>query len=138
MVEPYIVCNECGPGLSGQYNLCTKLGFIGLAGGGGGLSGKVVVDTRWVHPVGDIPLDEAALIEPLAVAYHAVGRSDVKAGDVAVVGGAGPIGLLTAAVLKGLGVTTIVTISAPDASSARTICISTACSRSIPSSPAVA
>ena len=109
VVEPYYVCNECGPCLSGHYNLCTKLGFIGLAGGGGGLSEKIVVDTRWVHPVGDIPLDEAALIEPLAVAYHAVGRSGVKAGDVAVVGGAGPIGLLTAAVLKGIGVTTIVT-----------------------------
>ena len=107
VVEPYFVCNECGPCLSGHYNLCTKLGFIGLAGGGGGLSEKIVVDTRWVHPVGDIPLDEAALIEPLAVAYHAVGRSGVKAGDVAVVGGAGPIGLLTAAVLKGIGVTTI-------------------------------
>ncbi len=109
VVEPYVVCNECGPCLSGHYNLCTKLGFIGLAGGGGGLSEKIVVDTRWVHPVGDIPLDEAALIEPLAVAYHAVGRGGLKAGDVAVVGGAGPIGLLTAAVLKGIGVTTIVT-----------------------------
>jgi (R,R)-butanediol dehydrogenase/meso-butanediol dehydrogenase/diacetyl reductase len=109
VVEPYFVCDDCGPCREGHYNLCTKMGFIGLAGGGGGLSEKVVVDARWVHPVGDIPLDEAALIEPLAVAYHAVGRSGVEAGDVAVVGGAGPIGLLTAAVLKGLGVTTIVT-----------------------------
>jgi (R,R)-butanediol dehydrogenase/meso-butanediol dehydrogenase/diacetyl reductase len=109
VVEPYFVCDECGPCREGDYNLCTKMGFIGLAGGGGGLSEKVVVDARWVHPIGDIPLDEAALIEPLAVAYHAVGRSGVEAGDVAVVGGAGPIGLLTAAVLKGLGVTTIVT-----------------------------
>jgi (R,R)-butanediol dehydrogenase/meso-butanediol dehydrogenase/diacetyl reductase len=109
VVEPYFVCDECGPCREGHYNLCTKMGFIGLAGGGGGLSEKVVVNRRWVHPVGDIPLDEAALIEPLAVAYHAVGRSRVEAGDVAVVGGAGPIGLLTAAVLKGIGATTIVT-----------------------------
>jgi (R,R)-butanediol dehydrogenase/meso-butanediol dehydrogenase/diacetyl reductase len=109
VVEPYFVCDECGPCREGLYNLCTKMGFIGLAGGGGGLSEKVVVNRRWVHPVGDIPLDEAALIEPLAVAYHAVGRSGVEAGDVAVVGGAGPIGLLTAAVLKGIGATTIVT-----------------------------
>jgi (R,R)-butanediol dehydrogenase/meso-butanediol dehydrogenase/diacetyl reductase len=85
------------------------MGFIGLAGGGGGLSEKVVVDRRWVHKIGDIPLDEAALIEPLSVAHHAVVRSGAKAGDVALVGGAGPIGLLVAAVLKGLGVTTIVT-----------------------------
>lgn len=109
VVEPYFVCDECAPCRAGNYNLCTRMGFIGLAGGGGGLSERIVVDSRWVHPVGSIPLDEAALIEPLSVAYHAVGRGGLTAGDVAVVGGAGPIGLLTAAVLKGLGITTIVT-----------------------------
>ncbi len=109
VVEPYFVCGECPPCLAGNYNLCIKMGFIGLAGGGGGLSEKVVVDARWVHSVGSIPLDEAALIEPLAVAHHAVTRGGLVAGNVAVVGGAGPIGLLTAAVLKGIGVTTIIT-----------------------------
>jgi (R,R)-butanediol dehydrogenase/meso-butanediol dehydrogenase/diacetyl reductase len=43
-------------------------------------------------PIGDIPLDEAALIEPLSVAHHAVARSGVKAGDTALVGGSGPSG----------------------------------------------
>lgn len=108
VVEPYFVCGECPPCKAGNYNLCTKMGFIGLAGGGGGLSEKIVVDARWVHPVGSVPLDEAALIEPLTVAYHAVVRSGLKAGETAVVGGAGPIGLLTAAVLKGMGITTII------------------------------
>jgi (R,R)-butanediol dehydrogenase/meso-butanediol dehydrogenase/diacetyl reductase len=108
VVEPYFVCNECPPCKAGNYHLCEKMGFIGLAGGGGGLSEKVVVDQRWVHPIGDIPLDEAALIEPLSVAHHAVVRSGAKAGDVAIIGGAGPIGLLTAAILKGIGVTTII------------------------------
>lgn len=54
------------------------------------------------------PLDEAALIEPLSVAHHAVARSGAKAGDVALVGGSGPIGLLSAAVRKGMVVTTII------------------------------
>jgi (R,R)-butanediol dehydrogenase/meso-butanediol dehydrogenase/diacetyl reductase len=108
VVEPYFVCDECPPCLAGNYHLCEKMGFIGLAGGGGGLSEKVVVDQRWVHLIGDIPLDEAALIEPLSVAHHAVTRSGASAGDVAIVGGAGPIGLLTAAVLKALGVTVII------------------------------
>jgi (R,R)-butanediol dehydrogenase/meso-butanediol dehydrogenase/diacetyl reductase len=107
VVEPYFVCNECAPCKAGNYHLCVKMGFIGLAGGGGGLSEKVVVDRRWVHPIGDIPLDEAALIEPLSVAHHAVVRSDAKAGDIALIGGAGPIGLLVAAVLKAEGVTVI-------------------------------
>ena len=108
VVEPYFVCNECPPCTAGNYHLCEKMGFIGLAGGGGGLSEKVVVDQRWVHPIGDLPLDEAALIEPLSVAHHAVVRSGAKAGDVAIIGGAGPIGLLTAAILTGIGVTTII------------------------------
>lgn len=108
VVEPYFVCGECAPCQAGNYNLCTRLGFIGLAGGGGGLSEKVVVDRRWVHKIGDIPLDVAALIEPLSVAHHAALRSGATAGEVALVGGAGPIGLLVAAVLKGLGVRTIV------------------------------
>lgn len=107
VVEPYFVCDECAPCKAGNYHLCVNMGFIGLAGGGGGLSEKIVVDRRWVHPVGDIPLDQAALIEPLSVAHHAVRRSDAKAGDVALVGGAGPIGLLVAAVLKAEGITVI-------------------------------
>jgi (R,R)-butanediol dehydrogenase/meso-butanediol dehydrogenase/diacetyl reductase len=108
VVEPYFVCGMCAPCLEGRYNLCTTMGFIGLAGGGGGLSEKIVVDRRWVHPVGDIPLDEAALIEPLSVGHHAFVRSGAKAGDVALVGGAGPIGLLLSAVLKAEGLTVIV------------------------------
>jgi (R,R)-butanediol dehydrogenase/meso-butanediol dehydrogenase/diacetyl reductase len=107
VVEPYFVCGECAPCRAGNYNLCTKMGFIGLAGGGGGLSEKIVVDRRWVHPIGDIPLDQAALIEPLSVGHHAFVRSGAKAGDVAFVGGAGPIGLLLAAVLKAEGITVI-------------------------------
>ncbi|UKA51624.1 2,3-butanediol dehydrogenase [Arthrobacter sp. FW305-123] len=108
VVEPYFVCDECPPCKAGNYHLCTKMGFIGLSGGGGGLSEKIVVEARWVHKIGDVPLDEAALIEPLSVAHHAVTRSGVSAGDVALIGGSGPIGLLTAAVLKGMGVTTII------------------------------
>jgi (R,R)-butanediol dehydrogenase/meso-butanediol dehydrogenase/diacetyl reductase len=108
VVEPYFVCDKCAPCKAGNYHLCTQMGFIGLSGGGGGLGEKIVVDTRWVHKIGDIPLDEAALIEPLSVAHHAVTRSGAKTGDVALIGGSGPIGLLTAAVLKSMGVTTII------------------------------
>jgi (R,R)-butanediol dehydrogenase/meso-butanediol dehydrogenase/diacetyl reductase len=108
VVEPYFACGECALCVDGRYNLCIKMGFIGLAGGGGGLSEKIVVERRWVHPVGAMTLDQAALIEPLAVGHHAFVRSGAKAGDVAFVGGAGPIGLLLCAVLKAEGLTVIV------------------------------
>ncbi|XBH21028.1 2,3-butanediol dehydrogenase [Jonesiaceae bacterium BS-20] len=107
-VEPLLVCDECPACKSGNYNICAKMGFIGISGGGGGMSEAVIVGERWAHKVGDMPLDEAALIEPLAVAVHAARRVDVKAGEVALIGGAGPIGLLTAAVLKTRGIITIV------------------------------
>lgn len=108
VVEPLMVDGTCPACKAGKYNLCEQMGFIGIAGGGGGLSEHIVVEQRWVHPVGDLPLDQAALIEPLAVAVHAVRHARAREGQVAVVGGAGPIGLLVAAVLKAKGVTTIV------------------------------
>ena len=60
-----------------------------------------------------MPLEAAALAEPLAVCLHAVARGEV-AGQSVVVIGAGPIGLLTmlAARLKGASETTMVDIAA--------------------------
>ncbi|WEV53248.1 2,3-butanediol dehydrogenase [Bifidobacterium sp. ESL0704] len=108
VVEPVMVCGECDACKSGNYNVCEKLGFIGINGGGGGMSEHIVVEAKRVFPVGDMPLDQAALIEPLSVAYHAVRRTDVKAGDTVVVGGAGPIGLLVGTVLKAKGAKVII------------------------------
>ncbi|MGO1544585.1 MAG: 2,3-butanediol dehydrogenase [Gulosibacter sp.] len=109
VVEPYIISDDVDTGPeSTDYHISPNMNFIGLGGRGGGLAEKIVVRRRWVHKIDkSIPLDEAAVIEPLSVGAHAVERSGAKAGDVAIVGGAGPIGLLTAAVLKGIGATVI-------------------------------
>lgn len=104
-VEPYIIDPEVDTSpANNTYHLSKGMGFIGLSGGGGGLSERIVVPRRWVHPVGDIKLNEAALIEPLCVAHHAFTRSGAKPGDTALITGAGPIGLLTAAICKAKGV----------------------------------
>ena len=113
VVEPYIVDPAVSTEPGSNYHLTANMNFIGLGGRGGGLGEKIVVLRRWVHPIGDIPLDQAALIEPLSVGYHAFVRSGAGAGDVALIGGAGPIGLLTAAVLKANGVTVIVSEPSP-------------------------
>lgn len=110
VVEPYIVHDDVPTGIGHRYNLSKDMNFIGLGGHGGGLSEKIAVKRRWVHPISNtIPLDEAALIEPLAVGYHAYVRSGAKEGDIALVGGAGPIGLLLASVLKAKGIQVIIT-----------------------------
>ena len=108
VVEPYIIDPKESTEPGSNYHITPGMGFIGLSGRGGGLGEKISVERRWVHPIGDIPLDEAALIEPLAVGYHAFVRSGAKSGDIALIGGAGPIGLLTAAVLRANGVTVII------------------------------
>lgn len=110
VVEPYIVADDVLTGPGENYHLSKNMNFIGLGGRGGGLSEKIAVKRRWVHPISNaIPLDQAALIEPLLVGHHAFVRSGAKAGDVALVGGAGPIGLLLSAILKAKGLTVIVT-----------------------------
>lgn len=55
-----------------------------------------------------VPLDTAALIEPLAVAWHAVNVSPFKYGDTAVIVGAGPIGICVLQVLKMQGASGII------------------------------
>jgi (R,R)-butanediol dehydrogenase/meso-butanediol dehydrogenase/diacetyl reductase len=91
-VEPYIVCGRCDACAQGRYNVCAFLGFVGLSGGGGGFSSYVVAERRWVHPLGDLETDVGALIEPLAVAYHAVRLSGARPDHSALVFGAGPAG----------------------------------------------
>lgn len=110
VVEPYIVADDVPTGPGDNYHLSKDMNFIGLGGRGGGLSEKIAVERRWVHPISNkIPLDQAALIEPLAVGYHAFIRSGAQKGDIALVGGGGPIGLLLSAVLKAKGITVIMT-----------------------------
>jgi len=84
-------------------------GLLGSGGAQGALTPFVVVKDfepgvqLRVIP-NDIPWQVAALNEPMAVAHHAVNRSGAKAGDRAVVFGAGPIGLGALLSLKSKGV----------------------------------
>ena len=107
VVEAEIACGECPACKAGNYNDCDKLAGIGINGGGGGLSEHIVVPAEHVFPVGDIPLDQAAMIEPFAVAHHAIRAMDPHEGQTAVVGGAGPVGLLIGTILRAKGVRVI-------------------------------
>jgi threonine dehydrogenase-like Zn-dependent dehydrogenase len=83
----------------------------------GGYAEQVVVEAAMTFPVPNgLPLDIAALTEPMAVALHAVRRSEIKRRDTAVIVGCGPVGLAIICQLKALGVEKIV---ASDLSEAR-------------------
>ncbi|KAI0773007.1 alcohol dehydrogenase GroES domain protein [Trametes elegans] len=103
-IEPLLSCMKCVFCQAGTRNLCRNATFIGIGGRGGGLAEYVAVEQKLVHPLpSNIPLDVGALIEPLAVAWHAAKASKMKAGDKVFVLGAGPIGLLTVKVARAFG-----------------------------------
>lgn len=102
-IQPQVVCGECYPCRHGKYNLCEKLKVMGFQTTGVA-SHYFAVDAKKVTPLPEgMGLDEGAMIEPLAVAVHAVRRAgDVIGQDICVLG-AGPIGILVAQAAKGMG-----------------------------------
>ncbi|WP_058304274.1 2,3-butanediol dehydrogenase [Gorillibacterium timonense] len=111
VVEPIFSCGTCEACKQGKYNLCEKMGFLGLAGGGGGFSEYVSVNADMVHKIPDsLSFEQGALVEPSAVALHAVRQSQLKVGDKAAVFGAGPIGLLVIEALRASGASEIYVI----------------------------
>jgi len=119
VVEPFDVCGTCVACRDGRYNVCRQLGFIGLDGDQGGFAERMVVAQRWVHPIGEMSTERGALIEPLTVGYHAAVLSGVQPGQTAAVFGAGPIGLVTVAALKALGVGRVIAVEPAGARKAK-------------------
>lgn len=101
------MCEAC---TDGHYNACSFLGLTGLGFTDGGFSEYVVTHCDKVVKFDStkIPYDVAALIQPLAVSWHAVRTSQFAEGESALVLGGGPIGLTTIFALKGHGASRIV------------------------------
>ncbi|KAJ2992617.1 hypothetical protein NUW58_g2106 [Xylaria curta] len=109
-VQPTIFCGHCPACEGGAENVCHHGGFIGLSGGGGGLSEAVCVSATHVFPLPDgLELETGALVEPLSVAWHAVSAApEVTHDSIVLVIGGGPIGLAIILCLKAKGVRTII------------------------------
>ncbi len=110
-VWPVYYCGECPACRKGAYNVCQKIGFHGLSSDGGGMAAFTTVDAtpERLHKLPEsVDLRLGALVEPMAVAWHAVERSGVKAGQSALIAGAGPIGIGVWFALRARGVETIV------------------------------
>ncbi|RIY34387.1 butanediol dehydrogenase [Psittacicella hinzii] len=106
--EPIFSPHKDGRYLLADYHLTPLLGFQGLSGGVGGFSEYSVVGEHMLHKIPDsVSYEQAALVEPAAVAVHAVRKSGIQLGQSAVVFGAGPIGLLVIEALKAAGAGTI-------------------------------
>lgn len=108
-VQPDYHCGVCSACRAGHTHLCQILTFHGVISAGGGLSQQTCVPAAMVHRLPDaLTMVQGALVEPMAVSYHAVGRGAVQPGELAVVVGAGPIGIGVVLNLRARGVDDIV------------------------------
>ena len=102
-VIPHLVCGECEACKNGIYNFCESLRCTG-AEADGAHCGYIAMPKEMVLPIPDcMPLDDAAMLEPASVAYHAAKRGEIKPGDTVLVIGAGPIGNFCIQACKALG-----------------------------------
>jgi threonine dehydrogenase-like Zn-dependent dehydrogenase len=114
--NPLVGCGMCSACKREEPQLCPGKYVIGAdPSRNGAFSEFVAVPTRNVIPLPeDMPISHAVLIEPLAVALHALRRAGLKRGETVLVVGGGPIGQSTVLAARYLGAAGIVA-SEPDA-----------------------
>jgi (R,R)-butanediol dehydrogenase/meso-butanediol dehydrogenase/diacetyl reductase len=101
-------CGRCAACTTGHYNRCALSGSIGLASDGA-MAPRVRFPAYCVVPLPDSVSDRAgAMLEPLAVALHALERVAARPGETVVVLGFGAIGACTAEVAAALGLDVLV------------------------------
>jgi len=113
-IMPAIVCGRCRYCRRGQGHLCVQFACTGLSAETGGLAELAVVKEYQVARLPDEVSDlEGAVVEPAAVAAYGVERAGVTGGDVVLVTGAGPIGILSAMYASAAGASAVI-ISEPN------------------------
>jgi (R,R)-butanediol dehydrogenase / meso-butanediol dehydrogenase / diacetyl reductase len=114
-VLPFAQCGVCETCLAGNEQVCPEAVAHGVGlgtGRPGAYAERVIVDARMLFALPDTVDDRAAaLTEPLAVAVRAVAKAAVPREDPVVVIGAGPVGLLTAMVLRARGYERVAVVS---------------------------
>jgi threonine dehydrogenase-like Zn-dependent dehydrogenase len=109
-VHPFVPCGECAECTARRPQLCRAIGptMLGITVDGG-MADEVRVDASCLSPLPEgVRIEDASLIEPLAVALHACNHGRIGAGVRAGVIGAGTIGLLCGAVARVLGADDVV------------------------------
>jgi len=114
-LEPNVTCGECAFCNSGKYNLCPDVRFFATPPIDGVFQEYVVHPAPLCFKLPDnVSTMEGALIEPLAVGFHAANTGGAKAGQKALVFGAGCIGLVSILALRAKGVETVYAVDMLD------------------------
>jgi (R,R)-butanediol dehydrogenase/meso-butanediol dehydrogenase/diacetyl reductase len=107
----YRYCGQCYFCQRGMYNICPNAGFTGLTADGC-MAEYVVIPSYAAYKLPDsVPDELGALVEPLAVALHAVHQGNVSPGDIVAIVGDGTIGLCTLLAAKTAGASEVYLVS---------------------------
>ena len=107
-MEPAITCGHCEFCLSGRHNNCSSSKFMGSPQAHGFFREYANVPVRNMVAVPDgMSFARATVIEPVSVLLHVLELTEIRLGDTVAVMGAGPIGLLTAAIARTAGASRI-------------------------------
>lgn len=107
-VEPAVSCGRCESCRHGHPNLCPEVRFFGTPPVNGVFAEYTVMPAENCFPLPEgFSAVEGAMLEPLGTAIHSVDLAHLKPGQTIAVLGAGPIGLLTAAVAKAAGASAV-------------------------------
>lgn len=110
-LEPGKTCGKCEFCRTGRYNLCPDVIFFATPPVDGVFQEYVAHEAKLCFKIPEqMDTMEAALIEPLAVGFHAARQGEARLGMTAVVTGAGCIGLVSMMALKAMGVTKIIAV----------------------------
>ena len=113
-VFPLIPCHECIPCRSGKYEMCRSYGYLGSRQDGAFAEYVTApLESLALLPDG-VSFEEAAMLEPMAVAVHAMRRACVSPGDAVMVVGLGTIGMLLAMFLRDMGVDRLLLVGNKD------------------------
>jgi threonine dehydrogenase-like Zn-dependent dehydrogenase len=108
VVDPLVSCGTCYACVMGAPHVCLSLKLIGVDIDGG-FAPHVKASAARVHRLPEgLSFEEGAMVEPLAVAVHAIRRSGMKVGDRVLVTGGGPIGILAALAARSAGARALV------------------------------
>jgi 2-desacetyl-2-hydroxyethyl bacteriochlorophyllide A dehydrogenase len=113
VINPYLNCGRCPACLEGKANCCETLSVIGVHSDGG-MTEEIVMPAGNLYRADGLSLEQAAMVEFLAIGAHAVRRTEVRPGWRVLVVGAGPIGLGTAIFARIAGGSVSVVDAAPD------------------------
>lgn len=109
-VFPLIPCRKCEQCVRGHYEMCSGYDYLGSRRNGGFAEYVAVPIWNLIELKDEISFEEAAMMEPLAVALHAIKQVDVKEGNTIAIIGTGMIAFAAAQWAKKFGASQVTVI----------------------------